>query len=141
MSDTAFTAANVGPGDKIADYRLEEQIGQGGMAVVYRAHDERLNRQVALKLLAPALADDAAFRVRFIRESHVAASVEHPNIIPVYDAGEVDGLLFISMRYVQGGDVRSLLAGGQKLSAGRVAGIISQIAKALDAAHAQGLVH
>src|SRR5258708_40263443 len=105
MSDAVFSAsANVGPGDKIADYRLQEQIGQGGMAVVYRAHDEPLYRQVALKLLAPALAGDAAFRARFIRESHVAAAVEHPNIIPVYDAGEVDGLLFISMRYVQGGD-------------------------------------
>ncbi|HET7015512.1 MAG TPA: serine/threonine protein kinase, partial [Streptosporangiaceae bacterium] len=103
MSEAAIsTAANALPGGKIADYRLEEQIGQGGMAIVYRARDERLDRQVALKLLAPALAGDAAFRARFIRESHVAAAVEHPNIIPVYDAGEVDGLLFISMRYVQG---------------------------------------
>jgi serine/threonine-protein kinase len=142
MSDAVFSAsANVGPGDKIADYRLQEQIGQGGMAVVYRAHDERLNRQVALKLLAPALADDAAFRARFIRESRTAAAVEHQNIIPVYDAGEVDGLLFISMRYVQGGDVRSLLAGGNAMPAGRVTNIIGQIARALDAAHARGLVH
>jgi serine/threonine protein kinase len=78
MSDAVFPAsANVSPGDKIADYRLQEQIGQGGMAVVYRAHDERLNRQVALKLLAPALADDSAFRARFIRESRTAAAVEH----------------------------------------------------------------
>ena len=140
MSDIA-RPANVGPGDKIADYRLEEQIGLGGMAVVYRACNERLDRQVALKLLAPALADDAAFRARFIRESQIAAAVEHPNIIPVYDAGEVDGLLFISMRYVQGGDVRSLLANGQAFSPGRVANIIGQIAMALDAAHAHGLIH
>ena len=111
------------------------------MAVVYRACNERLDRQVALKLLAPALADDAAFRARFIRESQIAAAVEHPNIIPVYDAGEVDGLLFISMRYVQGGDVRSLLANGQAFSPGRVANIIGQIAMALDAAHAHGLIH
>jgi serine/threonine protein kinase len=142
MSDAAFSAsANVGPGGKIADYRLLEQIGQGGMAVVYRAHDERLDRRVALKLLAPALADDAAFPARFIRESRVAAAVEHPNIIPVYDAGEVGGLLFISMRYVQGGDVRSLLARGNALSPGRVVNIVGQIARALDAAHARGLIH
>ena len=142
MNDTVFSAsANVGPGDKIADYRLQEQVGQGGMAVVYRAHDERLNRQVALKLLAPALADDTAFRARFIRESHTAAAVEHPNIIPVYDAGEVSGLLFISMRYVQGGNVRSLLASGSAMPAARVTNIIGQIARALDAAHARGLVH
>jgi serine/threonine-protein kinase len=142
MSDETISAsAGVGPGDKIADYRLIEQIGQGGMAVVYRARDERLNRQVALKLLAPALADDTAFRARFIRESRTAAAVEHQNIIPVYDAGEVNGLLFISMRYVQGGDVRSLLADGKAMPATRVTNIIGQIARALDAAHARGLVH
>jgi serine/threonine-protein kinase len=142
MSDeTIPIAAGVGPGGKIADYRLIEQVGQGGMAVVYRAHDERLDRPVALKLLAPALADDSAFRARFIRESHAAAAVEHPNIIPVYDAGEVNGLLFISMRYVKGGDVRSLLATGDPMSPDRVTHIIRQIARALEAAHARGLIH
>src|SRR5262244_1145333 len=106
MSDEASSAsANIGPGDQVAGYRLEELVGQGGMAVVYRAYHERLSRQVALKLLAPGLAADSAFRTRFITESRLAASVEHPNVIPVYDAGEADGLLFISMRYVQGGDV------------------------------------
>jgi tRNA A-37 threonylcarbamoyl transferase component Bud32 len=134
-------AANVSPGETIAGYRLEEQIGQGGMAVVYRAHDERLDRRVALKLLAPGLASDTAFRTRFIRESRAAAAVDHPNIIPVYDAGDAGGFLFIAMRYVQGGDVRSLFASGQVLSPARVWNIVSQVAAALDAAHAHDLIH
>ncbi len=142
MSDETNSApVNVSPGDKIAGYRLEEQIGQGGMAVVYRAHDERLDRRVALKLLAPGLAADTAFRTRFIRESRAAAAVDHPNIIPVYDAGDAGGFLFISMRYVSGGDVRSLFASGRVLSPARVWNIISQVAAALDAAHAHDLIH
>ncbi len=141
MSDETSAPANVNPGDKIAGYRLEEQIGQGGMAVVYRALDERLDRRVALKLLAPGLAADTAFRTRFIRESRAAAAVDHPNIIPVYDAGDAGGFLFIAMRYVQGGDVRSLFNGGQVLSAARVWNIVSQVAAALDAAHGHDLVH
>jgi serine/threonine protein kinase len=132
---------NFGPGDTIAGYRLEEQIGQGGMAVVYRAHDERLSRRVALKLLSPDLAPDTAFRARFIRESRATVAVDHPNIIPVYDAGEADGFLFIAMRYVPGGDVRSLLTDGEGLSPERVWKIISQVASALDAAHEHGLIH
>ena len=139
--DSASAPANVSPGEQIAGYRLEEQIGQGGMAVVYRAHDDRLDRRVALKLLAPGLASDTAFRTRFIRESRAAAAVDHPNIIPVYDAGDAGGFLFISMRYVQGGDVRSLIADGQPLPPARAWNIISQVAAALDAAHAHGLVH
>ncbi|HXP21523.1 MAG TPA: protein kinase [Streptosporangiaceae bacterium] len=131
----------VGPGTKIAGYLLEEQIGQGGMAIVYRARDERLDRRVALKLLAPSIAADTAFRQRFIRESRAAAAVDHPNIIPVYDAGDSGQALFIAMRYVQGGDVRSLLARGGALSAPRAWRIISQVASALDAAHAHGLIH
>jgi serine/threonine-protein kinase len=107
-SASAVAPAGIGAGDQVAGYRLEEQIGQGGMAVVYRARDERLDRQVALKLLAPGLAADAAFRQRFIRESRAAAAVDHPNIIPVYDAGDAGGVLFIAMRFVHGGDVRSL---------------------------------
>ncbi|HEY3905022.1 MAG TPA: serine/threonine-protein kinase [Streptosporangiaceae bacterium] len=142
MSDETNSApVNVSPGDKIAGYRLEEQIGQGGMAVVYRAHDERLDRRVALKLLAPGLAADTAFRTRFIRESRAAAAVDHPNIIPVYDAGDAGGFLFISMRYVSGGDVRSLFASGKMLSPARVWNIISQVAAALDAAHEHDLIH
>jgi len=130
----------VGPGTKIAGYRLEEQIGQGGMAVVYRAFDERLERRVALKLLAPSLAADTAFRSRFIRESRAAAAVDHPNIIPVYDAGDAGGFLFISMRFVQGGDVRALLEEGP-LAPSRAWNIVNQVASALDAAHGHHLVH
>jgi serine/threonine-protein kinase len=111
------------------------------MAVVYRARDERLDRRVALKLLAPAVVADAAFRQRFIRESRAAAAVDHPNIIPIYEAGDAGGSLFIAMRYVQGGDVRSLLERGGPLSGGRAWSIITQVAAALDAAHEHGLVH
>src|SRR5215472_2076067 len=142
MSDTTISAsANVGPGDRIAGYRLEEQIGQGGMAVVYRARDERLDRQVALKVLAPALAADPAFRARFIRESRAAAAVDHRHILPVYDTGDADGVLFIAMRYIAGGDVRALFTGGQAMPAARVWNIASQVADALDAAHMDNLVH
>ncbi|MDR2985813.1 MAG: protein kinase [Nocardiopsaceae bacterium] len=141
MSDQTPARADVNPGDRVAGYLLEQQIGQGGMAVVYRAYDERLDRRVALKVLAPSLAADSAFRTRFIRESLAAATVEHPHIIPVYDAGDAGGCLFISMRYVQGGDVRSLLAGGRALPPARAWNIITQVASALDMAHSRNLVH
>jgi serine/threonine-protein kinase len=131
----------VRPGGKIAGYILQEQIGQGGMAIVYRARDERLDRMVALKLLAPGIAADVAFRQRFIRESRAAAAVDHPNIIPVYDAGDSGQALFIAMRYVHGGDVRSLLSQHGPLPPARAWSIITQVAAALDAAHAHGLVH
>ena len=142
MSDDDTPArADVKSGDSVAGYLLEEQIGQGGMAVVYRAYDERLDRRVALKVLSPSLAADNAFRTRFIRESRAAATVEHPHIIPVYDAGDAGGCLFISMRYVPGGDVRSLLADGKGLPPARAWNIISQVASALDMAHTHNLVH
>ncbi|WP_300604071.1 serine/threonine-protein kinase [Trebonia sp.] len=128
-------------GARVAGYRLEEQVGAGGMAVVFRAVDERLGRRVALKILAPALASDEAFRHRFIRESRAAAAVDDPHIIPVHEAGEADGVLFIAMRYVPGRDVRALLYREGPLPPGRAAAIISPVASALDAAHAAGLVH
>ncbi len=128
-------------GSEVAGYRLEEQIGRGGMAVVYRARDVQLGRNVALKLLSPVLALDDAFRQRFIRESRAAAAVDHPYIIPIFAAGESDGVLFIAMRYVQGGDVGSLIDAEGPLPADRAAGIITQVALALDAAHLHGLVH
>ena len=128
-------------GARIAGYRLEDQIGQGGMAVVFRAQDERLQRQVALKILSPALATDEAFRHRFIRESRSAAAVDDPHIIPVFEAGDADGVLFIAMRYVPGGDVGTLVRRQGPLAVARAAGIISAVASALDAAHAAGLVH
>ena len=128
-------------GSQIAGYRLEERIGQGGMAVVFRAYDNRLDRQVALKILAPSLAADQAFRQRFIRESRAAAAVDDAHIIPVYEAGEANGVLFIAMRYVRGGDVRSLIDRIGPVPAARAAEIISQVASALDSAHGRGLVH
>ena len=131
----------LGPGACVGGYRLEEQIGAGGMAVVFRAVDERLGRQVALKVMAPALAADAGFRERFIREARAAAAVDDPYIIPVHEAGEAGGALFIAMRYVAGGDVRSLLRQGGPLDPSRAAAIIAAAASALDSAHAAGLVH
>jgi serine/threonine-protein kinase len=128
-------------GSQIASYQVAEEIGRGGMAVVYRARDVRLDRWVALKVLAPEYARDDAFRQRFIRESRAAAAVDHPNIIPIFDAGEAEGVLFIAMRYVGGHDVHSLLYRTGPLPADRVVSLVSQVASALDAAHAQGLVH
>ena len=128
-------------GSRVASYRLESQVGAGGMAVVFQARDERLGRRVALKVMAPALAGDPGFRQRFIRESRAAAAVDDPHIIPVYEAGEADGVLFIAMRLVAGGDLRSVAARDRPLSADRAAGFISAAASALDAAHAAGLVH
>jgi len=134
-------SAGFSVGARIAGYRLEEQIGQGGMAVVFRARDERLSRQVALKVLTPALATDEAFRHRFIRESRSAAAVDDPHIIPVFEAGDENGILFIAMRYVPGGDVGTLVHRVGPLPVARAAAIISGVASALDAAHAAGLVH
>ena len=129
------------PGSVVAGYRLETQIGAGGMAVVFRARDERLGRNVALKILAPGLASDPVFRRRFIAESRAAATVDDPHIIPIYEAGEAEGALFIAMRFVQGGDLRHVLAREGALPPDRAAVFLSPVASALDAAHAAGLVH
>ena len=135
------TQAVLGPGSQVAGYLLERQIGAGGMAVVYQARDIRLGRLVALKVMAPALAGDETYRLRFVREAQTAAAVDDPHIIPVYEAGEVDGILFIAMRFVGGGDLRSLLRRVGPLPPDRVMSAISSVASALDAAHAAGLVH
>jgi outer membrane protein assembly factor BamB/tRNA A-37 threonylcarbamoyl transferase component Bud32 len=129
------------PGSVIAGYRLEQRIGTGGMAIVYRARDERLQRQVALKLMAPGRSADESFRQRFIQESRAAAAVDDPHIIPVYEAGEAGGVLYIAMRYVAGGDVQGLLERERQLPAAQVGAIVSAVASALDSAHAAGLVH
>jgi serine/threonine protein kinase len=126
---------------QIASYEMVEELGRGGMAVVYRARDVRLGRWVALKVLGEDLARDEAFRRRFIRESRAAAAVDHPNIVPIFDAGEANGVLFIAMRYVGGQDVHSLLNRTGPLPSARATGIVAQVASALDAAHASGLVH
>jgi serine/threonine-protein kinase len=133
--------AGFNPGAVVAGYRLDTRIGAGGMAVVYRARDQRLGRTVALKVLPPALAGDDEFRERFIRESRAAAAVDHPHIIPVYGAGDADGILYLAMRYVSGGDLRSVMQREGPLPAERAAFLLSPVASALDAAHAAGLVH
>ena len=131
------------PGSMLAGYRLEALVGSGGMAVVFRARDQRLDRLVALKILEPsrAAAADPAFRERFIAESRAAAKVDHPNIIPVYEADEADGVPFIAMRFVHGADLRQVLERQGALVAERAVEYISQVASALDAAHAAGLIH
>jgi tRNA A-37 threonylcarbamoyl transferase component Bud32 len=128
-------------GSELAGYRIERLLGRGGMSVVYLAEDTRLRRRVALKLLAPELAEDERFRERFLRESRVAASLDHPNVIPIYEAGEAEGVLFIAMRYVEGTDLQRLLAQERRLEPARTLAILSQVANALDEAHAHGLVH
>ena len=125
----------------IAGYRLEGYVGQGSEAVVYLAQDERRRRRVALKVMAPELARDADFRTRMIRESRAAAALDHPHVIPVFEADETDGTLYVAMRYVRGGDARSLLSQPGPFPPGYAGQIIAQIASALDAAHARGLIH
>jgi streptogramin lyase len=127
-------------GSELAGYRVEALLGRGGMGVVYRAHDLALDRPVALKILAPELAADEAFRDRFLRESRLAASIDHPNVIPIYDAGELAGELYIALRFVEGQDLKKIVAAGP-LGKERTITIVSQVAAALDAAHARGLVH
>jgi serine/threonine protein kinase len=141
LSEDFPALGGLAAGSLVAGYRLDAQVGAGGMAVVFRARDQRLGRLVALKILAPALAADSAFRRRFIAESRAAAAVDDPFIIPVYEAGEANGVLFIAMRFVQGGDLRRVLEREGALPPDRAAGFISPVASALDAAHAAGLVH
>jgi len=131
----------VGIGSDFLGYRIEELIGRGGMGVVYRAHDLRLKRLVALKLVAPSLARDERFRERFARESELVMSLEHPNVVPIYDAGDVDGRVYLAMRLVGGTDLGALLRVSGALEPARAMAICSQVAAALDAAHARGLVH
>src|SRR5262245_42928510 len=127
-------------GSELLGYRIQEVLGRGGMGIVYLAEDLRLKRKVALKLLSPELAEDERFRERLLAESELAASLDHPSIVPIYEAGEVDGQIFISMRYVDGSDLKAILGRGP-LAPGYALGLVSQVAGALDAAHARGLVH
>ncbi|MGH2827629.1 MAG: serine/threonine-protein kinase [Actinomycetota bacterium] len=129
------------PGAIFAGYRIESLIGGGGMGLVYRAQDERLKRRVALKVLPPQKATDEAFRTRFIRESEAAASIDHPNIVPIFEAGEEAGGLFIAMRFVAGPDLKQYLAERGPLPLDEATGLLDGVAGALDVAHDQGLVH
>jgi predicted Ser/Thr protein kinase len=133
--------AELAPGTHFGAYRIESVAGQGGMGVVYKAMQIGLDRAVAIKAITPAFAHDEEFRARFQRESKLAASIEHPNVIPVYEAGEYDGTLFLAMRFVDGTDLKSLLTREGRLEPLRAARFVAQIAAALDAAHAAGLVH
>ena len=133
--------ANIGPGSTFAGYRVESLVSRGGMGIVYRATDLSLERPVALKLVAPELAEDERFRARFLKEPRLAAALDHPNVVPIYEAGERDGHLYLAMRYVEGSDLRTILEREGKLPPERALPILAQVASALDAAHRRGLVH
>jgi serine/threonine protein kinase len=140
MNGPLEMAAHTRIGTEVAGFRIESVLGRGGMSVVYIAEQIRLGRKVALKVLTTELAWDEQFRERFVRESHIAAAIDHPNIIPIYDAGEADGLLYIAMRFVQGPDLKEILKRGS-VGLGRTIFLIEQLASALDSAHTHSLVH
>ncbi|MBA2381446.1 MAG: protein kinase, partial [Chloroflexi bacterium] len=128
-------------GTDLARYHIEAVLGRGGMGVVYRAIDARLGRTVALKVLSGERAADPEFRERFIRESRLLASIEHPNIVPIFEADEADEVLYIAMRYIPGPELRQIIIDEAPMDPARTVGIVAQVADALDAAHAAGLVH
>jgi serine/threonine-protein kinase len=128
-------------GDEFAGYRMRAVLGRGGMSVVYQAENLRLNNVIALKVLAPELAADDVFRARFLEESRIAASLNHPNVIPIYDMGSSDGLLYIAMRYVSGTDLRQIIKKRGRLQPETALFLLGQVARALDTAHHRGLVH
>jgi len=128
-------------GTDFAGHRIDAFVGQGGMGLVFRATDLALGRTVALKLIAPDAAGNPVFRARFERECRVAAAIDHPHVVDIYHAGEDEGMLYLTMRYVDGTDLRRLLRREQRLDPSRSVSIVGQIAGALDDAHALGLVH
>jgi serine/threonine-protein kinase len=128
-------------GQVIAGYRIEERVGRGGMGVVYRAEHLNLRRRAAIKIIAPDLAESEGFRERFTREARIAAALQHPNIVTVYDAGEVDGILYLAMQYIEGQDLAAVLRKDGRLRPYRAIDVIRQVASALDAAHREGLIH
>src|ERR1043165_9013342 len=135
-----MSGASLAPGSRFAGYSIDGVIGRGGMGVVYRARELDRDREVALKVMAPEVADDETSRARFQRESRVAASVDHPNVVPVYEIGEHDERLYITMRLVAGPSFESAIAAGG-LAPARVVHILGQVAAGLEAAHTLGLVH
>jgi serine/threonine protein kinase len=128
-------------GDEFAGYRVEQRLGRGGMGILYLAHEPGLERRVALKLIAPEAAADRVFAKRFAEESKIAASIEHPNVVPIYAAGEEGGVPFIAMRYVAGADLAKRLAREGRLEPAVAVELIAQIGNGLDAIHAAGLIH
>ena len=137
----ADTTADPHLGRVVAGYRIEERIGRGGMGLVYRAEHLNLRRRAAIKIIAPDLAESEGFRERFTREARIAAALQHPNIVTVYDAGEVDGLLYLAMQYIEGNDLSAMLRRDRRLRPYRAIDVCRQVASALDAAHAMGLIH
>ena len=131
----------IGPGTELGGFEIESIAGRGGMGIVYRARQRLPDRIVALKVISSEYAEDPEFRTRFEREAAIAAQIEHPNVIPVHAVGEADGTLFIAMRFVDGVDLRKVLTQEGRLEPSRAAAIVDQVAQALDAAHARGLVH
>src|SRR5262245_44811596 len=134
-------SADLRIGSGLLGYRIDQFVGRGGMGVVYRGHDARLKRNVALKLIAPEFSNDERFRERFLAETELAASLEHPNVVPIHDAGEIEGQLYLAMRFVEGSDLQALLREEGSLEPARTLAICAQVASALDAAHERGLVH
>jgi serine/threonine-protein kinase len=128
-------------GRQVGGYEIDVLLGRGGMGAVYRARDVDLGRTVALKVLAPEFANNERFRERFLRESRLAASLDHPHIVPIFQAGEAEGVLFLAMRYVEGTDLSQVVAKEGPLDPTRVVALAEQAASALDAAHERGLVH
>ena len=144
MTETVADTVTADPriGTEIAGYRIEHFLGRGGMGTVYLAENLALERKVALKLLAPELSKDERFQQRFRIESRIAASIDHPNVIPIYEAGQAeDGTLFIAMRYVEGADLKRILGEEGALDHERAIDLLAQVAAGLDEAHARGLVH
>ena len=141
MHDVDAASVELHPGSRFGGYRVEALVGRGGMATVYRAEHVHLRRQVALKVPIAQLAEEPVFRDRFIRESRAAATVVHPNVVAVYDAGEIDGVLYLAMQFVDGENLSGLIKSDGPLSLERASSVIAQIATALDAAHGRGLVH
>src|ERR671911_2886129 len=135
------TTADPHVGRVVAGYRIEERIGRGGMGLVYRAEHINLRRGAAIKIIAPELAETSGFRERFNREARIAAALQHPNIVTVYDAGEEDGLLYLAMQYIEGSDLSTVLRNQGRLRPYRAIDVCRQVAAALDAAHAEGLIH
>src|SRR5436190_18218849 len=134
-------SAPIAPGTTFAGYRVESLVGRGGMGVVYRATEVSLQRPAALKVIAPELAEDKRSRSRFLKESRLAASLDHANVVPIYEAGEYDGQLYLAMRYVEGSALKTILRHDRTLDPGRALAILGQVGAALDAAHRRGLVH
>jgi len=133
--------SGVSPGDAVGWYRVEELLGSGGMGLVYRARHVHLDRVVALKVISPALASDPDARRRFTQEARSAASVLHPHVVPVFDAGEASGVLYLAMELIDGVDLGKLLRTDGPLPPRRAVAIVAQLASALDSAHEHGLVH